>query len=132
MPFSDDPPEVKQKKIVRAFALLTLLFFLILFGFAWLVIDVRNLSSDTKNLATENAQRIQDIQISRVQSCKHTYDGVYEVFYKNFVPDDPLTPEQQVRLDKFDKTIDDLKQGCIRQTSTKKAANLGDKKSRGD
>lgn len=89
-------------RIVRAFVLITLLFFAIAVGFSLVVVS--------------NRHRINDIQQSRTESCKRTYVGIREVF-KPFVPPKAATQEQQNRIDAFNNGINRLIAQCERQTS---------------
>lgn len=97
--------------IVGAFIIMTLLFLGTLAGFAWVVTNVGD-------LAKENDNRITDIQTSRLESCISTYEGIREVF-KPFFPPPPRTKQQQADLDKFNKTINDLKLKCRKQVKPK-------------
>lgn len=90
-----------NRKIRRAFIILTIIFFLILCGFA--------------AVALANRHRVDEIQDSRVKSCQTTYDGIREVFTP-FFPDPPRTPEQIDNLNKFNDTIDKLRNRCEVQT----------------
>lgn len=120
---------VKASHIKVSFIVLTLLFFLTLGGFAWVITDIRDLSNDTAtlskktaalskataHLALENSRRISEIQASRVESCKKTYGRVGEIF-KPFFPPKPRTKEQQAQIDKFQNTINSLQRHCSEQT----------------
>lgn len=115
-------PEARSKKIRIAFFLITGLFFLVLAGFAWIITDIRENQSDIKKLAVtnnilakENKHRITEIQDSRTESCKTTYDGIGNVF-RPFFPPVPRTEKQQEQLDKFNNKIKELKAGCTKQT----------------
>lgn len=59
----------------------------------------------------ENRQRISDIRSVRIVSCHQTYEGVREIF-RPFFPPAPRTVKQQRDLDKFNRTIDQLKTRC--------------------
>jgi hypothetical protein len=114
LPGSSFSPSVKI-----AFVILTLVFFLTVVGFMKVVIDVRNLSEDSikqgKNyirLTKENKRLINEIQKSRISSCKKTYDGIKEVVHVSFFRNRPLTEERKIFLIKFDKIITDFKKGC--------------------
>jgi len=116
----------KVRRVKLVFVIMTFLFFLILAGFAWVITDIRELSQDTqqlakdsKNLSKENQKRINEIQVSRVASCKKTYTGIHEVF-EQFFPPPPRTAQQQSDLRKFNSTIINLRQGCVEQTKPKK------------
>lgn len=101
-----------------AFIIVTLIFFLTVCGFAWMVIRVQNLSEDTRDLVqtkaqliTANSNRIKEIQQTRVDNCKANYSGVRKVF-RPFFPKKPRTLKQQADLDRFNRTIDGLKKDC--------------------
>lgn len=106
-------PEKKNNEnsitVMVVFLIMTLLFLSTLAGFAWVVSDVRQLSKENKN-------RIEDIQRSRLESCKTTYEGIREVF-KPFFPKEPRTQKQQDALDLFNKKIIELQLKCVRQVS---------------
>lgn len=107
------------RPVALAFILLTLLFLGVLIGFALVVTNVQDNSSKIENLVKENSNRIADVQISRTESCKTTYDGIKKVIIQTFLPPPPLrTPEQLDRLENFNKLISDLKSDCGKQTST--------------
>lgn len=115
-----------SREIKTAFAIITLIFFFTLAGFAWLVEDISDNSDQLTVLVAENQKRIadiqrvnqrriQDIQATRIESCQKTYAGIREVF-KPFFPPPPRTQEQQDNLDKFNETIRTLQKGCAQQT----------------
>jgi hypothetical protein len=108
-------PEHEDKEgrvvIVVVFLIMTLLFITTLAGFAWVVSDVRDLSR-------ENQHRIEDIQRSRLESCRQTYAGIREVF-RPFFPTEPLTKQQQKDLDKFNNQITKLQLQCVKQVKPK-------------
>lgn len=113
---------VKAKHIKRSFAVLTVLFCLTLAGFAWLLVDVQNLSQktaslskSTAHLSVENSKRIDEIQNSRISSCKKTYRGVRDVF-RPFFPKKPRTVSQKKLVTKFDGVVKRLVRGCEKQT----------------
>lgn len=119
-------PKSISREIKAAFAIITLIFFLTLAGFAWLVNDISDNSDQLTVLVAENQKRIAeiqrvnrnriaDIQSTRIESCEKTYAGIKEVF-RPFFPQPPRTPEQQANLDKFNETIRILQQGCAHQT----------------
>lgn len=97
-------------KIKFAFVLMSVIFFLVLIGFARVVNDVSELTK-------ENEARIADIQSSRTESCKQTYRGIREVF-RPFFPKEPRTQKQKKDLSKFNTTITKLQQGCTKQTKS--------------
>lgn len=105
-----------SRTIKRAFFVITLIFFLILAGFAWVVHDIRELSRQTKVLVLENQKRISEIQDSRVDSCKSSYDGIYDVFVE-FFPEHPRSKKEQESVDKFTNKIKVLRDNCAKQTS---------------
>lgn len=109
----------KNNDVPKAFVLLTLLFFLTLGLFAWLLHDVRDLSQKnakvskaTARLSIENSKRISEIQASRIESCQTTYEGVRKVFRPFF----PKDPKQKALIVKFNSVIDGLVAGCESQT----------------
>jgi len=102
-----------------AFILLTLVFLGILILFSKTLYDVKHNSTRINGLVTENTHRIGDIQNSRLESCKRTYEGIGEVF-QPFFPKAPRTRKQQAELDKFNKRIDQLQQACIDQITPPK------------
>lgn len=105
-----------SRTIKRAFFIITAVFFLVLVGFAWIVHDIRGLSQETARLALENTKRITEIQQSRVDSCRSTYTGIYDVFVE-FFPKNPRSKEEQESVDKFTNKIKVLRDGCAGQTS---------------
>lgn len=108
-------PEEKDKSgrviITTVFLIMTLLFLSTLAGFAWVVSNVSDLSKENRN-------RIEDIQNSRLESCKTTYEGIREVF-KPFFPAEPRSVKEQRQLDKFNTKITELKLKCVNQVSPK-------------
>lgn len=106
------------KPIILAFAIVTVIFLAVLIGFAWVVTDVQNNGNNIKNLSLANKDRIKDIQVSRVDSCKKTYEGIREVFTP-FFPKHPKTKREIENLEKFNTTINTLKKGCEKQTKAK-------------
>lgn len=90
-----------NRKIRLSFIILTIIFFLILVGFAI--------------VAIANQRRVDDIQDARVESCERTYAGVGEVL-KPFFPPEPRTDVQQARLDLFLNKIKELQAECPKQT----------------
>jgi hypothetical protein len=127
VPTVEKRQERHAKKIKLSFVLLTLLFLLVLGGFAWLLIDIRDvsnrtakvsaqtaiLSKATAHLTLENTKRIGDIQESRNYSCKQTYKGVRQVFRPFF------TRSSKAIVQKFNRTIDTLVAGCQTQVKPK-------------
>lgn len=69
----------------------------------------------------DNKNRINDIQDSRLSSCKQTFEGIREVF-KPFEPKkgEKSTPEQRRNWIKFNNTIDKLKAKCSAQVKPNK------------
>lgn len=92
-----------KNRITVSFLIIIVLSVLILTGFGFSV--------------RENQKRIDDIQKSRVLSCRQNYDGIQEVFTQ-FFPPVPRTAKQQADIDKFNNTISRLKKNCIKQTAT--------------
>ena len=106
---------VRLAPIVWAFIGLTVVFFSTCVGFAWVVHDVNDNSDQLTALVAENQARITDIQTTRIESCERTYEGIREVF-SPFFPKPPLTQQQLNNLERFNKTIADLRAGCVNQT----------------
>lgn len=114
-----------SKDIKITYAIITLIFFLTTAGFAWLVTDIRDIANKNVvlaekhlTLAKENENRIDDIQVSRVSSCRQTYNGIHDVFLP-FFPPQPRTAEQAADVKKFNDTIERLRNGCTKQTKPK-------------
>jgi hypothetical protein len=120
----DDTPHRRKtdgwfiRPIKLSFIILTVIFFLVLVGFSWVILDVRNNSNRIHNLLDQNATRIQEIQKSRVESCKLTYIGIKKVFTP-FAPLPPRTEQQTKDLEKFNRTINALVKTCVKQTKPK-------------
>lgn len=106
----------RRKIITISFVILTILFFLTLVSYMLVLRDVRHLANENKARITENRARINDIQNSRVESCKRTYEGVRDVFNPFIPPPSARTKRQQADIDKFNKVINKLKKGCVTQT----------------
>lgn len=104
--------------IILAFLIVTVIFLAVLIGFAWVVTDVQNNGNNIEKLSLANKDRIKDIQVSRVDSCKKTYEGIREVF-QPFFPNPPRTQKQIDDLETFNTTINNLKKGCDKQTKSK-------------
>lgn len=66
-----------------------------------------------------NHARINDIQASRIESCRHTYEGIREVFRPFFPPRGHRTKRQRHQVTKFNHQVDRLKRGCVAQTAPK-------------
>jgi hypothetical protein len=64
----------------------------------------------------ENRERINDIQTSRVESCRANYDGMRTIFLTFLPPHESRSPEQIESLAKFDIMIAELKSKCDVQT----------------
>lgn len=96
-----------SKSIIVSFVVVVIIFFAILFGFSILL-------TRTNDLSQQNKDRIVDIQSSRVDSCKQTYESFHKVF-KPFIPPPPRAKKQQEDLDKFNAIISKLKKGCTKQ-----------------
>ena len=105
-----------SRTIKRAFFVITVIFFLILAGFAWVVHDIRELSRQTTVLVLENEKRIDEIQDSRVDSCESSYNGIYDVFVE-FFPEEPRSKKEQDQVYKFTNKIEELRNNCDKQTS---------------
>lgn len=76
--------------------------------------EAREQSSAQKNNVMQNQQRIADIQKSRTDSCRASYESIREVFTQ-FFPKNPTRQQRRDRI-KFDNKIDELKKRCVRQT----------------
>lgn len=111
------------KSIRFSFVAITVVFLVVLLVFAKLVHDVQSNSTRINHLVSQNTQFIFDIQNSRLESCKRTYEGIRKVF-KPFSPPKPRTEKQQSNLDKFDKTINHLKAACETQVLPPKASKI--------
>jgi hypothetical protein len=70
---------------------------------------------DNNHLGQQNKARISDIQVSRVASCRTTYESFREVFSPFFPPPGKRSPKQARDLKKFNNIIDRKKRKCIRQ-----------------
>jgi hypothetical protein len=60
--------------------------FAVLVGFGKVVADLQDNSHRIGVLVVENSNRIKEIQKSRLESCKRTYNGIREVFLPFFPP----------------------------------------------
>jgi hypothetical protein len=103
-----------------AFVIITILFFATLLGFSFVIHDLRNVSDENLRLSAkneilnqENKKRINDIQNSRVETCNSVYTGIYQVFIP-FFPPPPRSPQQLQTLEKFNSTINRLRQKCTK------------------
>lgn len=130
MLLTENGNKVKAKHIKMSFVVLTILFVLTLAGFAWILIDVRDLShksarlsAKTAELVIENQHRVNDIQNSRVKSCKRTYEGVREIFSPFFPKKHQQTKKEKINIHKFNHTINFLKNRCSKQTRPIKSSN---------
>lgn len=120
----------KANHIKISFTVLTILFVLTLAGFAWILTDVRDLShknarlsARTAQLVIENQHRVNDIQNSRVKSCKRTYEGVREIFAPFFPKKHHRTKTEKANINKFNHTITFLRNRCSKQTRPIKSSN---------
>lgn len=91
-------PLKAKDQITIAFGLITLLFFSIVLGFS---LSVR-----------ENTQRIQDIQESRIASCKQTYTALRDVFNGYVIPNVQLNDRGLTAIEKFNDQVNSLRDGC--------------------
>lgn len=82
--------------------------------FAWLVLVIAVIIGFAKlsTLASENRNRIADIQESRIETCHSIYQSFHVIF-------DPLTPppgkrtrKQQRNIERFNKLIDKKTREC--------------------
>lgn len=122
MPFRDLTPKGRKRIIIAAFVIMVLIFVTILIGFAIVVTNIRDVSKDANHnaeetvlLAKENTNRIREIQESRIESCKRTYQGIREVI-QSFYPPPPRTQIEQNQINDFESTVVRLRQGCFTQT----------------
>jgi hypothetical protein len=118
---------VHRNHIKLSFAALTILFFLVLGGFSWLLNDIRDLSEDTAGLTKKtavlnlaNRHRINEIQESRVSSCKRTYSGIRDVLRAFFPVAKKRTHVERTAISKLNRTIFVLRRSCKRQTKPHK------------
>lgn len=79
----------------------------------------RQLVIKNQHLVIENKHRIEDIQRSRVHSCKQTYESFRIVFGPFIRPKKVRTPKENADLAKFNGIIDKQKQQCVTQTKPK-------------
>jgi hypothetical protein len=107
-----------SREIKAAFIIVTIIFFITLFGFGWIIHDLRHVTQENTRLLKradtlqiENQKRIGEIQENRLLFCVKNYDSIYDVF-KPFFPPKPRTVEQQKALDKFQNTVERLKHQC--------------------
>lgn len=106
------------KPIIISFVIVTVIFFAVLLGFGKVISDVSNNSGRIDGLVAQNTARIKEIQKSRLESCKRTYNGIREVFIP-FFPPPPRTHKQKADLKKFNTTINRLVKACVKQTKPK-------------
>lgn len=92
-----------KTRIVLAFAIVVLVFTIIATGFLY--------------LSSQNRNRIDDIQASRIESCERTYRAFRLVFKPFFPPEESQTTKQKNDLKTFNNTITGLVKGCTRQTN---------------
>lgn len=92
-----------KTRIVISFAILALIFTVIAFGFLY--------------FSTQNRNRINEIQASRIESCERTYRAFGLVFKPFFPPEESQTEEQKKDLKTLEKTINRLVNGCTTQTN---------------
>jgi hypothetical protein len=59
------------------------------------------------------------VQASRLSSCFQTYEGVRDVFRPFFRPPKQRTAKERADIRKFNRTVDELKRRCGRQTEPK-------------
>jgi hypothetical protein len=60
-----------------------------------------------------------EIQRQRITSCKHTYEGVREIFRPFFRPAPARTTKERHDIRKFNRIVDQLKAQCDKQITTK-------------
>jgi hypothetical protein len=114
----------RNRRVRRAFIVLTVLFFLVLVSFMILLINVRHVSqrslrnsSVAKELTRENKARIIHDRVVRVKRCKEVFTGIDQVF-EIFIPKTVKTVQQQHDIDKFRNRIRELKKACERPPKT--------------
>lgn len=66
-----------------------------------------------------NQRRVDEIDKQRVTSCQRTYEGVRDVFRPFFRTKRIRTPREQRNVDKFNRTVNQLKARCGQQTGVK-------------
>lgn len=71
----------------------------------WSVRAERNNTNKVRTLVQQNKERITDVQISRFQSCKETYESFHQVLDPFFPPSKKRTAEQQRDFTKFNRII---------------------------
>ena len=98
-------PLKSYDKVVIAFGLITLLFFVIILGFSFSVADHR-----------ENENRIREIQASRTESCIATYSAIGEAF-RPLIPNFPENNGSRARITFFYEELERFKRGCVEQTT---------------
>lgn len=69
-----------------------------------------------RSLSDSNKERIADIQVSRVKSCKRNYESIRQIFQPFFPPPAHRTPKQKADLKKFNELIDKRIKQCSIQT----------------
>ena len=111
------------RSVEAVFLIIVLIFFGTLIGFAWVISDVREISSQNKEIAIqnqalveENEDRIIEIQANRERFCSQVYIAIGEVFEPFVPPRELQTPEQRKDIDIFNKRIDTLTQQCKETT----------------
>lgn len=89
--------------------------------------NLKSVTAQNRQLIIEGKQRDKKLakliaaqQRSRIRSCRKNYESFHEVF-KPFLPKkgSPQYAAQRQQLDLFNKTIKDLKRGCLHQTKPK-------------
>lgn len=92
-------------------------------AFNWLVLATLILYLSMGGIAIfgwiSNANRVNDIQQSRVYSCQKTYEGIKEVFKPFLSAPRKRTAQEQRDIIVFNKTIQHLKVKCNTQVKPK-------------
>jgi hypothetical protein len=91
----------------------TLTIWIVIFSFVVIV-----MYRSSRDLVAQNKERINDIQVSRVESCKANYNGTYKVIVSLFPPANVRTIVQAERLATLNETIAKLKSKCVKQVRT--------------
>lgn len=81
--------------------------------------QANSVAEANRHLVIENRHRVEDIQRSRVHSCRQTYESFNQVFKPFFRPAKLQTPKEKHDLAKFKAIIKRLKSKCVTQTKPK-------------
>jgi len=72
----------------------------------------------TQDLVEQNKERISDIQLSRIESCKANYNGIYTVAVSLYPPAPVRSIAQAESLSRLNETVAKLKLKCKKQVRT--------------